>query len=362
MKIGIAIHESHAEAIGYFCRIANLAQDSFLLEPVELTSDEEDILAPRDIAERDEETIEHSLFKLKLSRGFAETDLFIALFDGRLLGGAGGEPYFLWASGLEDDDPGVALISLSYLKGRDVLDIAQDYGFVARSIHGNMMCAIALMATALESHYETSGCILDFCSNLQDINYSLQRGFVFCEQRGCREELEKTEVGRGLLAVAAALNAHPFKLRSNMQMMPRCFKTDISECPRVSRIVPGQVFIGMPFRGHFEDVFEYGIKPALEEMGYSHWKADDHPHIIDLMCKVCEGIQKSEFAIVDLSEWNPNVFFELGLCYGLGRRLLIIKREDSEIPTDLKGMEYVPYANAKELGQRLREVVPRVFV
>ena len=243
-----------------------------------------------------------------------------------------------------------------------MLDIAKDYSVVARSIHCNIMCAIALMATELESHYETSGCILDFCSNPQDINYSLKRGFVFCEKRGCREKLEKTDVGRGLLAVAAALNAHPFRLRSDMQMMPRCFKTGISECPRVSRIVPGQVFIGMPFRGHFEDVFEYGIKPTLEEMGYSHWKADDHPHIIDLMCKVCEGIQKSEFAIVDLSDWNPNVFFELGLCYGLGRKLVIIKREDSKVPTDLKGMEYVPYANAKQLRQRLQEVVPRVFI
>ena len=91
--------------------------------------------------------------------------------------------------------------------------------------------------------------------------------------------------------------------------MSRCFKTGTTECTKVNRIIPKQVFIGIPFRDRFEDVFNFGIKPVLEQYGYEPWKADDNPNIIDLMCKVCEGIQKSQYIIVDLSEWNPNVYF-----------------------------------------------------
>jgi predicted nucleotide-binding protein len=55
----------------------------------------------------------------------------------------------------------------------------------------------------------------------------------------------------------------------------------------------------------------------------------------DLACKVCQLAQRCEFAVVDISENNPNVFFELGLLYGLGRNVLLIRRTGTRIPADL---------------------------
>jgi hypothetical protein len=149
MRIGIALHESHTEVIDHFCRVSNSAQNHFSVETVELTSAEEETLEPRDIKEADEEKIEHGLFEMKIAHGYTESDLFIVFFDGRLLGGPDEAPYFLWTSGLGEDDPGVALISLNYLEQGGVLDVGHDYSFVARSIEANVMCAVALMATSL---------------------------------------------------------------------------------------------------------------------------------------------------------------------------------------------------------------------
>ena len=121
-------------------------------------------------------------------------------------------------------------------------------------------------------------------------------------------------------------------------LMYRCFKTgkecvfdDIEEDDK-------SVFVGMPFRPEYENVYKYAIVPALDKLGLKSWKADEEPRAIDIMCKVCQGIQKSRYAITNISGWNPNVLFELGLIYGLGKTALIIKAKEEHVPVDLRGI------------------------
>lgn len=132
----------------------------------------------------------------------------------------------------------------------------------------------------------------------------------------------------------------------------RCFKTG-APCPKDIEVNPQQAFIGIPFRPEFEDTYRYGVIPALKAVGLKPWKADERVSNIDIMCKVCEGIQSSKYAIINISDWNPNVLFELGLVYGLSRDAVIIKDRQSEVPTDLRGMEFIEYSNSDELREKL---------
>ncbi|MBC7250303.1 MAG: AAA-like domain-containing protein [Anaerolineae bacterium] len=133
----------------------------------------------------------------------------------------------------------------------------------------------------------------------------------------------------------------------------RCFKTGSPVCPKNPVLDPNQVFIGMPFRPEFGDSYKYGIVPALEAVGLYPWRASDAISNIDIMCKVCEGIQSSRYAVINISDWNPNVLFELGLAYGLSKITVIVKDKRSEVPTDLAGMEYIEYASSDELREKL---------
>jgi len=133
----------------------------------------------------------------------------------------------------------------------------------------------------------------------------------------------------------------------------RCFKTGSPVCPKNPVLDPHQVFIGMPFRPEFTDSYKYGIVPALEAVGLYPWRAADSISNIDVMCKVCEGIQSSGYAIINISDWNPNVLFELGLAYGLSKVTVIVKDKRSEVPTDLVGMEYIQYSSSDELREKL---------
>jgi len=146
-------------------------------------------------------------------------------------------------------------------------------------------------------------------------------------------------------------------------MIPRCFKTGGMICtnPEAQQAESRQrVFIGMPFRPEFENMYRYAIKPALDNLGLIPWKANEEIQNIDLMCKVCGGIQICASAIVDISDWNPNVMFELGLVYGLGKEAIIIKQKDAKVPVDLQGMIYVPYDDYVDLKDALVKYLAKI--
>ena len=137
----------------------------------------------------------------------------------------------------------------------------------------------------------------------------------------------------------------------------RCFKTGVERCPHDISIIRDQVFIGMPFRAELLDSYEHGIKPALNQIGFSPWKADEEIKTIDIMCKVCLKLQKSKYAILNITGWNPNVLFELGLAYGLNKKTILIKDRASDVPADLRNLEYLEYSNSSELFSKLSKAL-----
>lgn len=135
-------------------------------------------------------------------------------------------------------------------------------------------------------------------------------------------------------------------------MIERCFKTR-GHCEFNIEELHDQVFVGIPYHYPYTDVYEFGVRPALEELRLRPWIAKEDPGSRDIYCKMCEGLQRSSAAIIDISEPNANVHFELGLLAGTSKPLILIKQKTAEVSTDLKGMETLEYGDAKELCQLL---------
>lgn len=131
--------------------------------------------------------------------------------------------------------------------------------------------------------------------------------------------------------------------------MRRCFKTGVRNCPKKIDFSPRSVVVAMPFK----DAYTYAVRPALEESGFKVWKADEQISNIDIMCKICQAIQESGYVIANITDWNPNVVFELGLSYGLAKNVILIKHKKAEVPVDLKGLEYIEYSTIEELKRNL---------
>lgn len=133
----------------------------------------------------------------------------------------------------------------------------------------------------------------------------------------------------------------------------RCFKMGLSTCPKSISFSPKRVFIAMPFNSHNQDMYKFAIRPALEDQKLEIWKADEQINNIDIMCKICQAIQESAYVIAEISEWNANVLFEMGLAYGMAKSVVILKDRKSNVPVDLKGLEFIEYESIDELKRNL---------
>lgn len=65
----------------------------------------------------------------------------------------------------------------------------------------------------------------------------------------------------------------------------------------------------------------------------------------NLATHVQSCIDKADFCIADITGHNPNVLYEIGFARGRELKVIVICKEGTEIPTDLKGVVYVTYTN-----------------
>jgi hypothetical protein len=142
-----------------------------------------------------------------------------------------------------------------------------------------------------------------------------------------------------------------------LHQMRICFKTGAKGCPINPSVKKNKVFVAMPFHDDYKDSYEYGIKIVLNQLGIDHYKADNKVDNKDIMCKICNEIQSCGIFLANISGLNPNVMLELGLAYGLGKRVFIIKDKKTTAISDLGCIEYIEYAHAGDLQREL----PRIF-
>ena len=144
-----------------------------------------------------------------------------------------------------------------------------------------------------------------------------------------------------------------------------CFKIG-HKCPHEINQLRYKFFVGMPFDAKFQDSYTYGIKMPLDNNGVECarqvFRADEKFSNVDMMCKVCRAIQESEYVIINISDENPNVMFELGLAYGLNKYVILLKDTSTPVISDLKGLEYIEYAHAGDLANKLLERLRKLGV
>lgn len=97
-------------------------------------------------------------------------------------------------------------------------------------------------------------------------------------------------------------------------------------------------------REHADDVFDFIIKPAIEECkNVSAFRADqlrDPGRITDQMF---DSILQADFCIALLTGHNPNVFYELAVAQAAAKPVVILIHKHHDIPFDVKDLRCVYY-------------------
>ena len=118
-----------------------------------------------------------------------------------------------------------------------------------------------------------------------------------------------------------------------------------------------QCFFAMPFSDDYTNVYDT-ILLYLEKEGYNCLRVDKNSAAsVPIINLILNGIAESQYIIVDISETNSNVFYELGITHTIKEceNVFIIKEKSSNTPFDIQHLQYIPYDknNLKTLAQEL---------
>ena len=112
----------------------------------------------------------------------------------------------------------------------------------------------------------------------------------------------------------------------------------------------------MPFDGRFNRVYA-ALQAAADKVGMTCLRADDIWRHQQIMDDIIDLIWRARVIVADLSGKNPNVFYEAGIAYTIGREVIPITQSMDDVPFDLRSIRSVPYLNNEEGRAELQAAV-----
>lgn len=151
------------------------------------------------------------------------------------------------------------------------------------------------------------------------------------------------------LQIAALVSEHEGKYRIvDISAEPTAHekaKESFKKLERTTKVKTGDTcFVMMPFANPLGTYYEKIYKPAIEKAGLTPIRADNEifgtGKIID---QIWSGINSSKVLIAELTERNPNVFYELGLAHALQKPVVLISSNEKDVPFDLHHIRVIYY-------------------
>jgi len=113
-------------------------------------------------------------------------------------------------------------------------------------------------------------------------------------------------------------------------------------------------FVLMPFDREFEDTYLLGIKSAVEQAGMLAERVDEQVfHREGILERIYNQIETADLVIADMTGRNPNVFYEVGYSHAKNKLCVLVTKNASDIPFDLKHHRHIIYNSVNELKSKL---------
>jgi len=104
-------------------------------------------------------------------------------------------------------------------------------------------------------------------------------------------------------------------------------------------------FVIQPFRDKFDKRYEDVYRPALEEAGLEPYRVDQDPSTERLIDSIEEQIRNATICLADITTDNPNVWYELGHAFAVGRSVIMVcsNERNGKLPFDIQHRTVIPY-------------------
>lgn len=124
---------------------------------------------------------------------------------------------------------------------------------------------------------------------------------------------------------------------------------------------------GSPTRKRSDQVFKFIISPACKENGFEPIRSDKSYAVDKIDQTIITHLETVDLVIADLSDHNPNAFFELGYRTALKKPLIHIAAEGENLPFDVAGIRTIFYDlsdpdKLEECRNRLSETINTLYI
>jgi hypothetical protein len=102
-------------------------------------------------------------------------------------------------------------------------------------------------------------------------------------------------------------------------------------------------FVIMPFSEDFQAVYWEAIKPACTKAGFEALRVDELEGVYNINQKIIEHIFESDAIIADLTNWRPNVFYELGVAHAIDNKTIMTIQKKDPVPFDVHSYRCIEY-------------------
>jgi hypothetical protein len=117
-------------------------------------------------------------------------------------------------------------------------------------------------------------------------------------------------------------------------------------------LVPRNVFVIMSFEKKRLDVFR-SYEAVCQSHGFDAERTDEDLSQERINPRIEAGIAKCAFAIADVTQASPNVFFEVGFARGCGKHIIVTAEEGTKLPFDMADVPVLFWRNQEELKEGL---------
>lgn len=125
-----------------------------------------------------------------------------------------------------------------------------------------------------------------------------------------------------------------------------------------------RVFVSMPFKAPHSDALLRTLRGVCDIQGLEMTRADSTNRSSLVLADILEELERAEIIVVDLTNLNSNVLYELGMAHVRCDSVILIAEQGQELPFDLASMRCIFFdlgsaegrlAFAERLGRGVRE-------
>ncbi len=110
-------------------------------------------------------------------------------------------------------------------------------------------------------------------------------------------------------------------------------------------------------------LYRYIYIPAIEAAGFEAKRADDLYRPGNIVNDIWTYTKEATVLLADLTNKNPNVFYELGLAHAITKPAVLITASMDDVPFDLRSLRVIDYdKNSPNWGDLLQDRITKALL